>query len=189
MLSAVTVTLALLTLLAAQATAPPPQAATPAANVSAAGVVPAPPDPATSAFASEAGLILVAIKPAATADYESIIRALQEALANDTDPARKAATKGWHVFKAATPDAKGSTLYIHVMLPAVPGFDYRPSLLVDTLVKDLAPELLGKYQDAFAGPPSKLDLTELAHMAVAPLPLPAVKPADATPPETKKPGR
>lgn len=191
MLSAVTVTLALLALLAAQAAAPPSQVATPATtppgNVSATGV-PAPPDPATSAFAGEAGLILVAIKPVAIDDYESIIRALQEALAKDTDPARKAATKGWHVFKAATPDAKGNTLYIHMMLPAVPGFDYRPSLLVDTLVKDLAPDLLGKYQDAFAGPPSKLDLTELAHMAVAPLP-PAPKPTGAKPPETKKPGR
>ncbi len=133
-------------------------------------------------------MILVAIKPAATADYESIIRELQAALAKDTDASRKAATKGWHVFKASTPDAKGHTLYIHLMLPAVPGFDYRPSLLVDTLVKDLAPDLLNRYQDAFAGPPTKLDLDELAQMAVAPLPVPA-RPTDAKPTETKKPGR
>ena len=172
--------LALFLLLAVQAAVPPPQTATPAATV------PTPPDPANSAFAGTAGLILVAIKPTASADYEAIIRALQEVLAADTDPARKAATGGWHVFKAATPDAKGSTLYIHLMLPAVTGFDYRPSLLVDTLVKDLAPELLTKYQDAFAGPPSKLDLTEFAHMAVAPLP--EAKPAEVKAPETKKPG-
>jgi hypothetical protein len=177
MLSPVTVTLALLMLLAVQAAAPPPQVATPA---------PTSTDPANSAFAGAAGLILVAVKPAASADYEAVIRALQGALANDTDPARKAATAGWRVFKAATPDAKGSTLYIHLMLPAVPGFDYRPSLLVDALVKDLAPELLTKYQDAFAGPPSKLDLSELAHMAVAPLP--GAKPAELKPTETKKPG-
>ena len=164
-------------LLTTQAAATPPQAATPAA------AVPASPDPANSAFVGDAGLILVAVKPAATADYEAIIRALQGALASDTDAARKAATKGWHVFKAGSPDAKGNTLYIHVMLPAVAGFDYRPSLLVDALVKDLAPEFLTKYQDAFAGPPSKLDLTELAHMAVAPLPVPEVKP-----PDVKKPG-
>lgn len=179
MLSVVIVTLALLLLLASQAPALPPQPAT----------APASPDPANSAFASTAGMILVAIKPAATADYESIIRELQAALANDADASRKAATKGWHVFKASTPDAKGNALYIHLMLPAVPGFDYRPSLLVDTLVKDLAPDLLTKYQDAFAGPPTKLDLAELAHMAVAPLPLHTVKPTDAKPTETKKPGR
>lgn len=171
MLSPVTGALALLVLLA-QAAAPSPQATVP----------PPPPtpsaDPATSAFVGDAGLILVAIKPAATADYELVIQTLHAALAKDADVARKAATKGWRVFKAAATDTKGNALYIHVMLPAVPGFDYRPSLLVDALVQDLAPELLSKYQDAFAGPPSKLDLTELANMVAAPI----------TPPEVKKPG-
>ena len=119
--------------------------------------------------------MLVAIKPLAIADYELVIHTLQAALAKDTDTSRRAAAKGWRVFKAAATDAKGSALYIHVMLPAVPGFDYRPSLLIDALVKDLAPELLGKYQDSFAGPPSKLDLTELANMAIAPVAPPAIK--------------
>lgn len=166
MLSRVTVALAFIVLLAqaaplpAQAPAPPPA------------------DPATSAFSTEAGLMLVAIKPLATADYELVIRTLQAALSSDSDLSRKAATKGWRVFKAASTDAKGSALYIHVMLPAVPGFDYRPSLLIDALVKELAPELLTKYRDAFAGPPSKLDLTELADMAIAPV----------VPVEVKKPG-
>ena len=74
--------------------------------------------------------------------YESVIRTLQEALAKDTDEARRAAAKGWRVFKATEPDAKGNIVYVHVFLPAVPGFDYRPSLLIDALVKDLAPDLL-----------------------------------------------
>ena len=108
-------------LLAVQAAVPPPQTATPTVPAA-----PVSPDPASSAFATEAGVMLVAIKPAATADYEAIIRALQGALFNDTDASRKAATKGWRVFKAGSPDAKGNILYIHVMLPAVPGFDYRP---------------------------------------------------------------
>jgi len=140
-------------------------------------------DPANSAFAGDAGLILVAIKPASAVDYETVIRALQGALVEDTDASRKAAAKGWRVFKAASPDAKGNVLYIHVMLPAVPGFDYRPSLLVDTLVKDLAPEMLTRYQDAFAGAPSKLDLSELANMTIAP-----VVPPEPAKPQIKKPG-
>ncbi len=171
MLVPVTAALALIVLLA-QAVAPTPQATVPPA------ATPPSPDPATSAFVGEAGLILVAIKPAATADYELVIQTLQAALAKDADASRKAATKGWRVFKAAATDTKGNVLYIHVMLPAVPGFDYRPSLLVDALVQDLAPEMLSKYQDAFAAPPSKLDLAELANMAVAPI----------APPEVKKPG-
>jgi hypothetical protein len=179
----VKVALALFMLLTAQAAVPPTQA--PAAPVPVAPVVTSP-DPANSAFAGVAGIILVTIKPTAIADYELVIRTLQGVLAKDTDPVRKAATKNWRVFKASTGDAKGNGLYVHVILPVVAGFDYRPSLLVDALVKDLAPDLLTKYQDAFAAPPSKLDLNELANMAVAPLPVPApeVKPA-----EVKKPGR
>lgn len=160
MLFPVTVALAFALLLAqaaaSQTPTPPAAAAQPST------------DPATSAFNGDAGLMLVAIKPLLVADYELVIRTLQAALATDTDPARRAAASGWRVYKATPVDAKGNALYIHTMLPAVPGFDYRPSLLVDALVSDLAPDLLSKYRDSFAGPPSKLDLTELAHMTVAP---------------------
>ena len=140
---------------------------------------PAPPaDPASSQFTSDAGLLLVTVKPTSLADYELVIRTLQEALAKDTDPKRAAAAKGWRVFKAVESDAKGNGIFIHVLMPAVPDFDYRPSLLLDELVKELAPELLTKYQDAFAAPPTKLSLAEFAHMSVAPPP----------PPPPKKPG-
>jgi pyruvate/2-oxoglutarate dehydrogenase complex dihydrolipoamide acyltransferase (E2) component len=126
-------------------------------------------DPASSHFASEAGLLLVTIKPTALADYELVIRTLQEAMSKDTDSQRAQAAKGWRVFKAAETDAKGNIVFIHSMMPALANFDYRPSLLLDTLVKDLAPDLLTKYQDAFAAPPTRLSLTEFAHMAVAPV--------------------
>jgi hypothetical protein len=150
------------------------------ANQSPSAVTPAPVsvDPATASFAGQAGIILITIKPAMTKEYESVIHTLQAALAKDTDEARRAAAKGWQVFKALESDAKGNAVYVHLFLPAVPGFDYRPSLLLDALVTDLAPDLLTKYQESIAGAPSKLSLTELANMAVTPLP----------PPEPKKPG-
>ena len=131
---------------------------------------PAPPaDPASSHFTTDAGILLVTIKPTALADYELTIRTLQEALSKDADPKRSAAAKGWRVFRAAENDAKGNFVFVHVMLPAVVNFDYRPSLLLDELVKELAPDLLSKYQDAFAAPPTKLNLTEFAAMSVAPI--------------------
>jgi hypothetical protein len=37
-------------------------------------------------------------------------------------------------------------------------------------VKELAPDVLSKYQDAFATAPTKLNLTEFANMSVAPVP-------------------
>lgn len=144
-------------LLLAQAVAPQPPAKPPATQ-------PAPADPASSHFTTEAGILLVTIKPASLADYELAITTLQEALASDTDPKRVEAAKGWRVYKAAEPDAKGNHVFVHIMLPAVVNFDYRPSLLLDELVKELAPDLLTKYQDAFAAPPTKLTLTEFAAM-------------------------
>jgi hypothetical protein len=152
----------LLCVVLAQATPPKP-------------ALPPSPDPASSQFTADDGLLLVAIKPTAVADYEAAIRALQEALAKDSDPVRSAAAKGWHVYKAREGDAKGNAIYVHVMLPAVTNFDYRPSLLLDELVKGLAPDVLAKYQDAFAVPPTKLNLVEFAHMSVVPV-------------EPKKPG-
>ena len=79
------------------------------------------PDPASSHFLADAGLLLVAVKPSSVADYEQVIRALQEAMAKQTDPIKLAAAKGWRVYKAAETDAKGNPLYVHMMLPAVTG--------------------------------------------------------------------
>jgi hypothetical protein len=170
-------------LLLAQAPAPPSQtpAPPPAQNASPATtakpVAPPAADPAAAQFTADVGILLVAIKPANVADYELVITTLQAALAKDTDPVRQAAARGWRVYKADVADAKGNPLYIHLMIPTVAGFDYRPSLLVDELVRDLAPELLSKYQESFATPPTRLSLTEFAHMSVAPVP-----------PAEKKPG-
>lgn len=141
---------------AATQTTPPKPAAPPA-------------DPASSQFTAETGILLVTIKPTAVADYEEVIRILQGALAKDTDPERAAAAKSWRVFKATELDAKGNSIFIHLLMPAVKGFDYRPSLLLDELIKDLAPDLLIRYQEAFAAPPTKLNLTEFAQMSVAPV--------------------
>jgi hypothetical protein len=167
-----------LLLLPAQAAAPslptPPPAQ--AAGNQTPGTVEPPADPASSQFTAAAGLLLVTIKPAAVADYELAIRTLQAALAKETDPARAAAARGWRVFKAAEADAKGNAVFIHAIMPAVPGFDYRPSLLLDELVKELPPDLLTKYQDAFAAPPTRLNLSEFAQMSVMPVAEPPRKP-------------
>lgn len=169
MFPSLTVALALVGVLAQVAATPQP-----AGDQSPAAVTPAV-DPATSAFATDAGVILITVKPAMTAAYEQVISALQGAMAKDSDPDRRSAASGWRVFKAAETDAKGNVVYVHLMLPVVAGFDYRPSLLLDTLVEELAPNLLTLYQESIAGAPSKLSLTELAHMAVAPVPLPDPK--------------
>lgn len=129
-------------------------------------------DPAAVVFASPAGLVLHAVKPASVADYEAAITALQQALSSSTDAAVRDVARGWRVFKAADGDAK-TALYVHWLEPTVAGTDYRPSLWLDRLLEGAPEDLLAKYRDAFAAPPTKLSLTEWANMTVAPAPKPA----------------
>jgi hypothetical protein len=140
------------------------------ASVSLAGQPPAPPpqDPAAVFFDADVGVLLVPVKSAATDDYEAVILELQAALARTADPVRRAQAAGWRVFKAAEADAKGQALYVHLIAPVVTEADYRPSAVLDELLDGAPEELLVRYRDAHAGPPSKLTLTEFANMAKAP---------------------
>jgi hypothetical protein len=131
---------------------------------------PAPsPDPATATFSTGVGLLLVAVKADKVADYEAVMMALQAAFAVSTDPARRTVAQGWRVFKAEEADAKGNALYVHALLPAVAGTDYRPSLWLDQLMQDAPVELLARYKEALAGSPTRLSLVEVANMSVSPV--------------------
>lgn len=155
-----------LALLAVQAPASggalPPQPPAPAAPA-------APADAAAATFATDVGLLLVAVKPDKTTDYEAALAALQQGLATTSDPALQPMARGWRVYKATEPDAKGNALYVHAVLPAVAGADYRPSLLLDQLLAEAPIDLLAKYKEALAGPPTRLSLTEVANMSVVPV--------------------
>ena len=154
-----------------------------AANVSSANAAsPAPLDPAAVIFATDVGLVLHAVKPASVTDYENAIVALQDALSKAEDPETRNVAAGWRVYKATELDAKANPLYVHMLLPATAGVDYRPSLWLDKLLDGAPAELLAKYRDAFAAPPSKLALVEFANMSVAPV----AKPTNATPSEPAK---
>jgi hypothetical protein len=157
--------LLLLALVQSASSSPPDQ--TPVPSEPAAVV-----DPARLVFpVDSAGLVLIAVKPDRTADYEAVISALQAALAGAGPDARRIAD-GWRVYKAADPDAKGNALYIHVVSTPVADADYRPSVVLAALLKDLPVDLLVKYRDAFAGSATRLALTLLADLAAPPRPEP-----------------
>jgi hypothetical protein len=145
--------LSLLLLLSLQAVAPPASL-----------------DPAAATFTSDAGVLVVSVKPDKTADYEEAIRALQDALSKASDEKHREIAKGWRVFKATDLDAKANAVYVHLLQPAVKTVDYRISVLLDELLSGASAELLAKYRDAIAVPPSKLGLSEFANMSVAPAP-------------------
>src|SRR5215218_6082819 len=104
---------------------PPP--ATPATPESPAAPGSAPAAAAPSVervFASDAGLIFSAIKPAAVKDFETVLMRLRQALVASADPMRRRQAVGWKSFKAAEAGPNGSVLYVFVMDPAVKGADY-----------------------------------------------------------------
>lgn len=144
-----------------QPPAAPPANETPAA--------PAVVDPAAVTFASDAGLVLHAVKPSNAENYEAVILALQGALASAQDARTRAVAASWRVFKADPEAVAANHLYVHLLLPPVAGVDYRPSIWLDELLTGAPPDLLAKYRDAFAAPPTMLPLTEFANMAVAPV--------------------
>jgi hypothetical protein len=125
-------------------------------------------DPAAITFAEETGLVIVSVKPDKTADYEAVIRALQDALAKATSERFRALAQSWRVFKAAQVDAKANAIYIHIIHPAVAGTDYRPSLILDEILAGASAEMLAKYRDAIAVGPNKLGMKEFAYMATPP---------------------
>src|SRR6058998_3589108 len=51
-------------------------------------------------FKSDAGLMLVFIKPDKTADFETILAAAKDALAKSDKPERRQQAASWRVFKA-----------------------------------------------------------------------------------------
>jgi hypothetical protein len=126
-------------------------------------------DPAALAFPVDtSGIVLVAVKPDRTADYEAMIHALHEALAA-AEPATRRIGQGWRVYKAADTDAKGNALYVHLIAAPVADTDYRPSVVLGRLVRDLPAELLVKYRDAFAGATTRLSVALLADLSLAPV--------------------
>ena len=137
-------------------------------------------DPATVTFTTDRGAVFHAVKPGSVADYEAAITALQEALSKAEDPEVRRMAAGWRVLKSADADAKANVIFIHLLEPAIAGVDYRPSLWLDKLLAGAPAELLTKYRDSFATPPTKLGLLEFAKMSVAPVP----KPGNASPGNT-----
>jgi hypothetical protein len=135
-------------------------------------------DPAAAVFpkTATAGLLLVTVKPDRVADYEAVIRALQDGLSRSDDPRQQALARGWRVYKSHD-DPKANAVFVHVIDPVVPQADYRPSLILDEILAGASAELLAKYRDAIASAPAMLGMNEFAVMSQPP-----PKPTNGSPP-------
>jgi len=134
-------------LIASGASAQPPDAAQSAAR---------PPDPAREAtpvanpwtFSSDAGLMLIFVRPDKTVDFETILARVKDALVKSESPERRAQAAGWRVFKAREIGPASSVIYVSVMNPAVKDADYS----IGAVISEASATLYAKYLDVFGNP-------------------------------------
>jgi hypothetical protein len=127
---------------------------------------PAAPAAPKVSFTSDAGILLVQIKPDQTAVFEEMVAKLKAGLAKTEDATLKQQAAGFKVFKAAEPFG-ANALYVVTIEPTVPGAEYE---LFAMLQKVMTPEELRapdmaetwkKFAAAFAAGLSKLSLTKI----------------------------
>jgi|SRR3954452_24439654 hypothetical protein len=127
----------------AQAT--PATPATPAAPAAAAQAA-----PTARTFASDAGMVLNFIKQDKTADFESVVGKLKEALAKSEKPERKQQAASWKVFKSPDPAAGGNVLYVFMIDPSIKGADYTVSTILAEAFPTEVQALYKQYAEAYA---------------------------------------
>ena len=106
--------------------------------------------PTTRTFPGDAAMVLNFIKPDKTADYESVIAKLKEALAKSEKPERKAQARGWKVFKSPDPAQGGNSLYVFIIDPPVKGADYTVSNILAEAFPTEVNDLYKKYGESYA---------------------------------------
>jgi hypothetical protein len=100
------------------------------------------------AFAGEAALFTVAIRPDKTADFERVLARLREALLASDNPERRQQAQGWTVLRLTTPLPDGNVAYVHDLRPVVPGADYSIMRIYDAF-PDERQALYELYRGAF----------------------------------------
>jgi hypothetical protein len=101
-------------------------------------------------FEGDTALWTVAIKPDKTADFEQIMKRVQEALLKSGDPQRQQQAAGWQVMKISKPLPDGNIAYVHIVRPVVSGADYTIMQLLYDTFPDERQKLYELYRGAFA---------------------------------------
>jgi hypothetical protein len=76
-------------------------------------------------FSSGAGMLFFYVKPDKSAEFETVVAHLSEALDKTTDPVRKQQAASWKILKSVELQTD-SPVYVFVFDPAVVGADYDP---------------------------------------------------------------
>ena len=111
-------------------------------------------------FEAPVGLVVNYVRPAGTADFESIMLRLQQALAGgelaegelaeeEDVERRRAQAEGWTIYKARELGPNNQAVYVWLLNPAVGGGDYAvPQILAEAFPAE-AQQLYETYNESF----------------------------------------
>jgi hypothetical protein len=151
----------------AQAPASQP-APTPAAPAQPAPAAPAQAGPAPAlTFDGDAGLLFMQIKPDKTADFESVMVKLNEALTKTDKPERKQQAAGWKIYKSKEPGANGNVLYVAIINPTLKGADYTVAKILYEVFPTEVQTIFPTYRDSFAAGLSRTNLSLVQDFSAA----------------------
>lgn len=98
-------------------------------------------------FATPAGVVFNQVKPDKAADFEQVVARIRAVLRASPDAQIRKQGDGWKMYKASEP-YQGSTLYVFVMDPAVPGADYSITHLLARAAPAEVQDLYAKFSGA-----------------------------------------
>ncbi len=113
-------------------------------------------------FDAPVGLVVSYVRPSGTADFESIMQRLLQALAEGEEPERQQQAEGWAIYKAQEPGPNNQAVYVWVLDPAVGGGDYSvPQVLAEAFPAE-AQQLYETYRESFGAGQIWLNLDPVA---------------------------
>lgn len=98
----------------------------------------------------DAAVLTILIKPDKTAEFESVIAKLREALSKSEKAERKEQLAGLKIFKS-NQTAQGNAIYIFIVDPVVKDQEYDITRLVAEVFPVEVQEVFAKYKESFAG--------------------------------------
>ena len=111
----------------------------------------APAAPAARTFNGDAGLVLIYVKPEKTADFETAMGRVKEALSKSDKPERKQQAASWRLFKASASPA--GQIYVFVISPSVKNADYGIGAILGDGLPQEARAIYQTYADSLATQP------------------------------------
>src|SRR6185436_20156985 len=121
--------------------------------------------PASRKFTSDAGVIFNVIKPDKTADFETVMARVKEALSKSDNPKRKQMALSWRVFKGLESGPGGNYVYLFWFDPPVKDEDYQITTILGEAFPDQLQELWSKFQACFVSGQTMLNLQQIVNMS------------------------